>query len=1054
MADIVTKQELEAAKIDVKNAGEAVNEKKIVNPRYGAPFKSLPLAIEELNIKADDVIAQGFYKSYATETALKASLPAVSEMRARADDTRKIWRWNRTSAEGVAPVTGTWTDTGLSDKDIAAADATAKANAAEANAKDYVDETQSIIDVSKLSGNYNLTLAEAIALVPLSHRKAKTIIEFNNNERFEFIGAYTEARFNSIRYWLRPSKRIAGKALNLFDEKMLYRGFHSATVGGADAVTFAQDSAIAIIPIERFYVDGVLQKLNISTEFWDTLSAQRVGFMDDQLTIISAFVTNNFVNRDIPDAAKYAFMNFAVGGVDNTKYAKYVKYARKGYEALTIAELNTGQVFNIENSKLGVVQSIDSFGNKAYKLEKDIFYQPLTRVNTAFAAPSIFEFVTDIYYQPTLAASVFKQDGVIRNVYIESVTRSASSLTVRVAIESANENGVFESIPLANISFDGASILTSKEALYVAKTADGLQLLVVINPSLLINTSSTTLLNSVNALVKTSYLLERFADSFIKKYDRFDSFEMSKPRFASNYDYTPPAAKLAESWVENGAKKCVLTGTDNSSKHEQCVLTAEKYIEIDGKKSITVFCSTETDSTYSQAQVNLNRNPSGLRNSNTALGQYVHPDVVCIPEGFLGYKYWMINSHYPYGNPAIEDPELFVSNDALNWERVLHTDEKLTNNVPFRIPKSHWDIYDPRSFSERFYLFMPIPRITAMMEFHTSSGIAQQSVKSFLNHDPAISFQNGWLNFYVTYNFGLETTGSRHRYTVCYRTQDFVTWEVVREDGSSFIYDQTSAQVIFSSTNGVRNHIAYFDSPTATDASKQFVRVSDTEWYCYGVRSEAGTTTLVRYPGTSPYQFDWNSRQICTMTPTYIDMLWHICVQYIAGKFYFMYAGVMTESTNGVDFINANHPFFHAGMQAEIYKPYFCVGHDGKIKVGASIAARNVSTEPHISTNLNALNKFTNVRYVPLTVSFEYQSIDHIQAMGQQIRKDAFVDVVISVNRERTQQFFMHYIPKIKGQATLKNIELRKGDYVRIVAYLNTMGTGVANFEGILIDER
>lgn len=119
MADIVTKQELEAAKIDVKNAGEAVNEKKIVNPRYGAPFKSLPLAIEELNIKADDVIAKGFYTGYTTETALKASLPAVSEMRARADDTRKIWRWNRISAEGVTPVTGIWTDTGPSDVDKA-----------------------------------------------------------------------------------------------------------------------------------------------------------------------------------------------------------------------------------------------------------------------------------------------------------------------------------------------------------------------------------------------------------------------------------------------------------------------------------------------------------------------------------------------------------------------------------------------------------------------------------------------------------------------------------------------------------------------------------------------------------------------------------------------------------------------------------------------------------------------------------------------------------------------------------------------------------------------
>ena len=75
--------------------------------------------LNQFQAKADDVIAKGFYTGYATETALKASLPTVSEMRARADDTRKIWRWNRTSAEGVTPVTGTWTDTGLSDLDQA-----------------------------------------------------------------------------------------------------------------------------------------------------------------------------------------------------------------------------------------------------------------------------------------------------------------------------------------------------------------------------------------------------------------------------------------------------------------------------------------------------------------------------------------------------------------------------------------------------------------------------------------------------------------------------------------------------------------------------------------------------------------------------------------------------------------------------------------------------------------------------------------------------------------------------------------------------------------------
>lgn len=48
MADMLTKQDLVDGKIDVKHAGEAVNEKKIVTPRYGQSFKSIPLISEEL----------------------------------------------------------------------------------------------------------------------------------------------------------------------------------------------------------------------------------------------------------------------------------------------------------------------------------------------------------------------------------------------------------------------------------------------------------------------------------------------------------------------------------------------------------------------------------------------------------------------------------------------------------------------------------------------------------------------------------------------------------------------------------------------------------------------------------------------------------------------------------------------------------------------------------------------------------------------------------------------------------------------------------------------
>lgn len=47
MADMVTKQELEAAKIDVKHAGEAINEEKVIKTRLGRSFKSIPLIVKE-----------------------------------------------------------------------------------------------------------------------------------------------------------------------------------------------------------------------------------------------------------------------------------------------------------------------------------------------------------------------------------------------------------------------------------------------------------------------------------------------------------------------------------------------------------------------------------------------------------------------------------------------------------------------------------------------------------------------------------------------------------------------------------------------------------------------------------------------------------------------------------------------------------------------------------------------------------------------------------------------------------------------------------------------
>lgn len=71
MADMVTAQELENAKIDVRTAGEAVNENKIVTPRYGAPFKSMPMIAEEMQGILGVIIAGGVPASIVLDASGK-----------------------------------------------------------------------------------------------------------------------------------------------------------------------------------------------------------------------------------------------------------------------------------------------------------------------------------------------------------------------------------------------------------------------------------------------------------------------------------------------------------------------------------------------------------------------------------------------------------------------------------------------------------------------------------------------------------------------------------------------------------------------------------------------------------------------------------------------------------------------------------------------------------------------------------------------------------------------------------------------------------------------
>ncbi len=48
-------------------------------------------------------------------------------------------------------------------------------------------------------------------------------------------------------------------------------------------------------------------------------------------------------------------------------------------------------------------------------------------------------------------------------------------------------------------------------------------------------------------------------------------------------------------------------------------------------------------------------------------GEVTHPKVLYFESGYNGYKYWMVNTPYPYNDAYYENPSIVVSNDAIEW---------------------------------------------------------------------------------------------------------------------------------------------------------------------------------------------------------------------------------------------------------------------------------------------------------------------------------------------------------------------------------------------------
>lgn len=173
---------------DIEDTGKAINTKQIINPRWGEPFYSLPLAIQK-------VMETGGFEPFLTEAQLLASVPTISPKAAKALNTGKIWYWGKDEGETV----DSWHDTGLSELDQAKqyVDSKVKTNLLESS------NSENLFEWKDNAGNVVLALNKKGQLVSYDEDTKRSILLTNQEDIKELQKFVDELNLNNISVLLK-----------------------------------------------------------------------------------------------------------------------------------------------------------------------------------------------------------------------------------------------------------------------------------------------------------------------------------------------------------------------------------------------------------------------------------------------------------------------------------------------------------------------------------------------------------------------------------------------------------------------------------------------------------------------------------------------------------------------------------------------------------------------------------------------------------------------------------------------------------------------------------
>ena len=240
---------------------------------------------------------------------------------------------------------------------------------------------------------------------------------------------------------------------------------------------------------------------------------------------------------------------------------------------------------------------------------------------------------------------------------------------------------------------------------------------------------------------------------------------------------------------------------------------------------------------------------------------YTHPSIAYDSAGVAGFKYWMIASILPgdrvAGDAVWEDEDIFVSNDAVTWQRIrsLYEDDKTYTTSTLRLP--------PNDFSDnaRRHAFIPAPAVGDTIEIShpENNGKAEVDRETVIiddlcyKHDPAILLDGGYVYIYHTYHLAYngESAGT-NTYMLLTRTNDGVNWECVRQDGTTLqLTDESATREIFTkNASGVMNHIFY--GYLSFTSNPEVIRYAENDYeMLYGLNFSK------RLKGTTPWSIDF-----------------------------------------------------------------------------------------------------------------------------------------------------------------------------------------------------